>query len=274
MNWKYWRNAIGFFVLATIAGIGVLSVGIYGEGYGREDDKRNLYIFGGILAATAVLGTFLENHMAERARSEARDRAIKAEAQMTELYNKILAPTTRRMRDEVYAYVTKFPRGATPVDATTQMNFDILLDAILKGAVDLIAPPTPAAPSYGARAAFYKRTPAGDYNLVAYYPVTTSNVPRSTIEGSRPEGSHIATHILKSPPALWKVDGKNGNISYMKTAHSRYEGVIAAPVACNGRLYGMLSVDVPDASKLINEHEDLVQALADVIATNLLMMEP
>lgn len=109
MGWKYWRKVLGFFFISAASGAGLVAIGVYGEGFAKDDDKRLMYLVGGVLALTAVLGTFIENHMAERARARARERAIKAEAEMTLLYNNILLPSAQRMRDQVSKYVSDHP---------------------------------------------------------------------------------------------------------------------------------------------------------------------
>ncbi|UGT63989.1 GAF domain-containing protein [Nocardia asteroides] len=271
-NWKYWRNAIGFFVLAATAGVGIVAVGIYGEGFQKDDDKKNLYILGGALAATAVLGTFIENHMAERARSEARDRAIEAEARMAEFYKGLLAPMLKITKEQVSAYVTLAPRPI-PAGPMTLMEFDTLLAGVLERTVQLISPPAATPSRYRARAAYFEKSPTGDYILKASYPPDPSRTPRDKWLSSQPQAAHISSDILGSTPKTWVVDGTPTNISYMRpTSHSNYEAVIAAPVAAGGRLFGMLSVDVPSASDFIPDHEHLITALGDVLAANLLLV--
>lgn len=279
-NWKYWRNTIAFFIFAASAGAGLFIVGIYGEGFARTDEKRWLYVLGGSLAVTAVLSTFLENHMAERARSKARERAIAVKAEMTLLYTQILLPATQHTQDQIAGYISQWPRDTT-ADVATRLRFESFLRQLLEAAVELIGPAVPPSTQARARAAFYMKDSSGNYDLKMYSP-PHANPPRSQILGSTPEGSHISTMILGTPPKPWIVDGKTStigpgstpNISYMKqTSINSYEAVIAAPVACNGKSFGMLSVDTPDSEVFIKEHRDLILALAGVIAANLLLVE-
>ncbi|MBB4778504.1 MULTISPECIES: GAF domain-containing protein [Actinomadura] len=271
MGWKYWRKVLGFFFISAASGAGLVAIGVYGEGFAKDDDKRLMYLVGGVLALTAVLGTFIENHMAERARARARERAIKAEAEMTLLYNNILLPSAQRMRDQVSKYVSDHPR-TTPIDVASQQNFERFLEEILEGAVRLIAPPAPPNFHTRARASFYSRTAADDYELVKFSPVTAPS-PRAKIEGAHPGGSHIKVDILDKD-AIWVVDGTPPNISYLKpTSVNSYEAVIAAPVICNGRQFGVLSIDAPTAKDFIVEHRNLIRALADLIAASKLLTD-
>lgn len=270
MKWKYWRTVLSFFFISGLSGAGLVIVGVYGEGFARDDDKGWLYLAGGILALTAVLGTFIENHMAERARSLARERAVRAEAEMTLVYSKILLPSARRIRDQASQYVTDHPR-TTPANLASIQSFDRFVEDVLDGAVEIISPPAPPGFEVRARAAFY-RTVADGYELVAFKPVTASP-PRSKILGTHPGGSHIKVDIIDAE-SIWVVDGTTPKISYLKpTSNNSYNAVIAAPVIANGKAFGMLSIDAPGPEHFFNEHRNLIRALADLIATGRLLTE-
>lgn len=56
----------------------------------RRHDKCAVYVVGMSLAVVGPLGTFVENHLAERARLRARERAIRAETELALLSTTVL----------------------------------------------------------------------------------------------------------------------------------------------------------------------------------------
>ncbi|MFJ6523427.1 GAF domain-containing protein [Streptomyces filamentosus] len=274
MGWAYWRKVIAFFSISALAGAGLVAVGTYGEGFGKDDDKSAIYIVGMSLAVVAVLGTFVENHLAERSRVRARERAIRAETELDLLRAKVLPVIARILRAQVsrQSVLNPAPAGAAP-DAVLAAEFASLVKEVLEASVNLTVPPaTPASPAQ-ARSAYYELDSAGDFALIGFYPPNASP-PRALIPGTSTGGTYIKTEIL-DVGKVWVVDGTANRISHLRpTSSNNYTAVIAAPVADGTRHFGLLSVDAPELGQFVDEHEQLIEALAALLAAGRVPITP
>lgn len=276
MGWKYWRKVIFFFSISALSGAGLVAVGTYGEGFARDDDKSSIYLVGMSLAMVAVLGTFVENHLAERARARARERAIKAETELTVLYTAVLPAVAASLKSQASRHRALNPPPAapgTPPDPALTGEFDRLVETVLEAAVDLTVPPVTPLSEARARSAYYELTPSGDFRLRGFRP-TNAAPPRSVIPGNSTGGTHITTEIL-DVDQVWAVDGTPSRISHLRpTSANSYQAVIAAPVADGTRHFGMLSVDAPEHGQFDDDHRKLIEALAKVLAAGRVPLVP
>ncbi|MFE4636807.1 GAF domain-containing protein [Streptomyces sp. NPDC056773] len=274
MGWTYWRKVIFFFSLSGLSGAGLVAVGTFGEGYAKTDDKSAIYMIGMSLALAAVFGTFVENHLAERARMQARERAIKAETELALLCTTVLPSVAASVRAQASRQMAlnPTPAGAGPDPALTA-EFASLVRTVLEASVNLTVPPvTPLSPAR-ARSAYYELDAAGDFQLTGFYPPNAAS-PRAVIPGSSTGGTHIRTEIL-NVGQVWVVDGTASRISHLRpTSANTYEAVIAAPVVDGTRHFGMLSVDTPELEQFIGEHIQLIEALASLLAAGRVPITP
>ncbi|MFJ5935131.1 GAF domain-containing protein [Streptomyces sp. NPDC093071] len=274
MGWAYWRKVIFFFSISALSGAGLVAVGTYGEGFAKDDDKSPIYLVGMSLAMVAVLGTFVENHLAERARTKARERAIKAETELALLCATVLPKVAAHIRAQAsrQTALNPPPPGAAP-DPTMTTEFDSLVRTVLEASVNLTIPPvTPLSPAR-ARSAYYELDSAGDFQRVDFYPPNAAP-PRQVIPGTGTGGTHIRTEIL-DPGQLWVVDGTTSRISHLlPTSANSYTTVIAAPVVDGTRQFGMLAVDASEPERFAAEHLRLIEALATLLVAGRVPITP
>ncbi|MFF5448468.1 GAF domain-containing protein [Streptomyces sp. NPDC012888] len=273
MGWGYWRKVVFFFSLAAASAAGLVAVGTYGEGFQRDDDKSLIYQIGVSLAVVAVLGTFIENHLVERATVKARERAIKAETELNTLYTDVLPVIGSAVKAQASRYRRlNPPASASAPDADLVSRFDGTVRTVLEAAVNLTAKPL-TAPQ--ARSAYYELTPGGDFLLRGFFPASAANRPRPLIAGNSTGGAHIKTEIL-DVGRVWAVDGGDpSRVSHLRpTSANTYAAVIAAPVTDGSRHFGMLAVDAPEAGQFVPEHQRLIAALADFLAACRVSVEP
>ncbi|MET9436505.1 GAF domain-containing protein [Streptomyces sp. NPDC006551] len=124
-----------------------------------------------------------------------------------------------------------------------------------------------------ARSAYYELDPAGDFRLTGFYPPNAAS-PRTVIPSASTGGTHIRTEIL-DVGQVWVVDGIASRISHLRpTSANSYTAVIAAPVVDGTRHFGMLSVDAPELGQLVDEHRQLIEALAALLAAGRVPITP
>ncbi|MFC8794258.1 GAF domain-containing protein [Streptomyces cinereoruber] len=274
MGWTYWRKVIFFFSISALSGAGLVAVGTYGEGFAKDDDKSAIYTAGMSLAVVAVLGTFVENHLAERARARAREQAIRAETELDLLRATVMPAIAASVRTQAsrQLVLNPAPPGAAP-DPALVAEFGSLVKTVLEASVNLTLPPvTPSSPAR-ARSAYYALDPAGDFLLVDFYPPNAAS-PRALIPGASTGGTHIRTEIL-DVGRVWVVEGSASRISHLRpTSANDYVAVIAAPVVDGTRHFGMLSVDAPELGQFADEHQQLIGALATLLAAGRVPITP
>ncbi|MEU3203237.1 GAF domain-containing protein [Streptomyces cyaneofuscatus] len=254
-----------FLLFSAVLGVSVAVVSVWADGTeGRE--KLGLAFFAGASAFGVVVITHLEKGLVEKSRKRAEERAIRAEADMAQLYSTTLLPLSRTLKELTTLYTAAAPLPPAP-PAQTLADLDQhrkeVLTRVLTSAVDLTAPPIGPAYIPRARCTFYLYDPGADtFTKEADHPGTRP--PRQVID---PVGAaHMKTEILGGSGKPFRIDGTQVTQSYLIPPGTGYEAVIAVPVIHGARKIGVLAVDAPAFSDFIDAHVSLMQSLANVLA--------
>ncbi|WP_350284091.1 GAF domain-containing protein [Streptomyces graminofaciens] len=256
-----------FLLFSAALGVAVAVVSVWADG-ATGSDKKDWAFIAGISAFGVVLITHFEKRLVEKGKERAEDRAIRAEADMTQLYSTRLRPLSDTLKELTELYATAAP---LPSSVPSQTASDLrqrrkeILDQVLAGAVTLTAPPV--GPSFipRARCSFYLYdATTGGFTLEGTFP--GYRTPRTTID---PTGAaHMKNEILGGGGKTFRIDGIQVDHSYLVPAGTGYKAVIAVPVIHGTKEIGILSVDAPSYSDFIDHHVPLMESLANILAAS------
>ncbi|MET9975629.1 GAF domain-containing protein [Streptomyces microflavus] len=256
-----------FLLFSAVLGVSVAVVSVWADGStGRT--KQGWALIAGLSAFGVVLITHVERRLVEKGKKRAEERAIRAEADMAQLYSMSLLPLSSAVKELTGRYVAAAPLpAATAPQTVTGLDLQRadVLDRVLRGAVDLTAPPIGPAYTPRARCSFYRYDAAtGNFTLEGSHPYP--NGPRSVID---PVGAaHMKNEILGGGGKTFRIDGTSVTHSYLIPPGTGYKAVIAVPVIHGTEKIGVLAVDAPAFSDFIHAHESLMESLANVLAAS------
>lgn len=256
-----------FLLFSAVLGVSVAVVSVWADGSSGRT-KQGWAFIAGLFAFGVVLITHFERRLVEKGKKRAEERAIRAEADMAQLYSMSLLPLSAAVKELTDRYVTAAPLPTTVPPQTAadldQLRADVL-DRVLRGAVDLTAPPIGPTFLPRARCSFYRYDVAtGGFTLEGSHPYP--NGPRAVID---PVGAaHMRTEILGGGGKTFRIDGVTVTHSYLIPPGTGYKAVIAVPVIHGAEEIGVLAVDAPEYEHFIAAHVPLMESLADVLAAS------
>lgn len=253
------------FGMSVAFGTAVVVLSIYADGVPDKDKPAWAMAAGAGAFFTVVVG-FGQNHLAERRKDRAQERAVWAEVHLRRLYGDTLVPLTLAVRDMCAAYrqAAPAPTHMTPgLAAEIAARRSEILDIVLRHAVGLTAAlrQPPFIPEI--RCSFYVINSSDRFELVRSFP--GYKMPRSPIDAVG--SAHMKHQILLPGKPFW-IDGVTHKYSYLVPPSGDYKGVIAVPVKYKDRDIGILAIDGPRYEDFIPEHVKLMEALANMLASS------